>query len=178
VAETKTVWDPFVRLLHWSLVAGVAVAWLTEDGPDILHDGAGYPVIIAVGLRLAWGLFGPDHARFTTFIRGPSVTLDYANAIRKGTEPRHLGHNPLGGWMILALLGSADAAGITGWLYTTDLFWGVEWMEELHEFSAQLLLVCIVLHVAGVVFTSVRQHENLAAAMVHGEKETRPGDQP
>jgi cytochrome b len=52
-------------------------------------------------------------------------------------------------------------------------------MEELHEFSSHLLLACIVLHIAGVVFTSIiRQRENLVAAMIHGKKEIRPDDQP
>ena len=80
--------------------------------------------------------------------------------------------------MILALLSCAGAAGITGWLYTTDRFWGVEWMKELHEISAHRLLAWIVLHIAGVVFTSIRQRKNLAAAMIHGKKEIRPDDQP
>lgn len=176
MAEKRTVWDKPVRILHWSLVAGITVAWVTEDGPARLHDGAGYAVLIVVGLRLIWGFVGPGVARFVSFIRRPSPTLDYAKSVMQGTEPRHLGHNPLGGWMILALLACAAATGGTGWLYTTNMFWGVEWMEDLHEAFANLLLGLIALHVIGVVFTSYRQRENLAAAMIHGRKEIRPGD--
>ena len=72
--------------------------------------------------------------------------------------------------MIAALLAAAFGAGLTGWLYTTDRFWGLEWMEDLHEGFANLLLILVLLHIAGVVFTSIRQGENLAASMVHGWK--------
>lgn len=177
MAEQRTVWDPLVRVMHWSLVASITVAWVTEDGPGWLHDGAGYTVLIVVAIRLVWGFLGSDFARFRSFVQEPSVTLEYANSLARGTEPRHLGHNPLGGWMILALLACATAAGVTGWLYTTDMYWGVAWMEELHEAFANGLLALIALHVAGVVFTSYRQRENLAAAMIHGRKAIRPGDQ-
>lgn len=177
MAETIKVWDPLVRILHWSLVTGVTVAWLTEDGPGIIHDGAGYVVLGVIGIRLIWGQFGSGFARFRSFLRPPAETIDYARAVGRSKEPRHLGHNPLGGWMIVALLSCTGAAGLTGWLYTTDWFWGIKWMEEVHEAFANLLLFLIALHVAGVIFTSVRQRENLVRSMVNGWKESRPGDQ-
>jgi len=176
LAATRTVWDPLVRVLHWSLVAGIAIAWFTDHGPAKLHDGAGYAVLIVIAVRLVWGIAGPDAARFRSFVRGPSATLDYAKAVARGTEARHLGHNPLGAWMIVALLLCAAAAGVSGWLLTTDAFWGIAWMEAVHDAFANMLLGLIALHVTGVIFPSFRQRENLVRAMIDGRKETRVGD--
>ena len=170
------VWDLPVRLLHWSLVASIATAWLTEHGPSWLHDGAGYVALLVVAVRVVWGIKGPVRARFRSFIAPPLTTLAYARAVLHATERRHLGHNPLGGWMIAALLLTVAGTGLSGWLYTTDAFWGVAWVETVHEVLANSLLGLIALHLAGVVFTSCRQRENLAAAMIHGNKELRPGD--
>ena len=78
--------------------------------------------------------------------------------------------------MIVALLLTVAATGATGWLYTTDAFWGVKWMEEVHESFANMLLFLVAFHVGGVIFTSIRQRENLVAAMIHGRKDSRPGD--
>jgi cytochrome b len=72
--------------------------------------------------------------------------------------------------MVVALLASATTAAVTGWLYTTDAFWGVAWMEALHDTAADLLLILAMLHVAGVIFTSIRQRKNLVAAMLNGRK--------
>lgn len=174
--ERIRVWDPLVRLLHWSLALGVAVAWITEDGPPKLHDAAGYATLALIVVRLVWGVAGNGFARFRSFVCGLSETLRYVKAVARGTEARYLGHNPLGGWMILALLGCTAATGLSGWLYTTDAFWGVAWVEAVHSAFANLLLVLIALHVAGVIFTSIRQRENLVRAMIDGRKERRAGD--
>jgi cytochrome b len=165
---SEKVWDPLVRIVHWGLVASVCVAWLVTDGR--VHDTAGYAALALVAIRVAWGFVGSGHARFASFIVSPRSALDYANEVAAGAEPRYIGHNPLGGWMILALLGTAAATSLSGWLYTTDAFWGVAWVEQLHAAFAYLLLALAVLHVAGVIFTSTRQRENLVVAMFHGRK--------
>ena len=103
------------------------------------------------------------------------ATVAYARAILNHTEARYVGHNPLGGWMVVALLADAIATGLTGWLYTTDRFWGVQWVEELHSLLGHALIPLLLLHVAGAVFTSWRHRENLIAAMLHGRK---PAAQP
>lgn len=169
---TIKVWDPLVRTIHWSMVACVATAWTITDGA--WHDGAGYVLLALVAVRLIWGWAGPPYARFVNFVHGPRPVWRYAQMVLARKEPRHIGHNPLGGWMIVALLGTALAASISGALYTTDMFWGVAWIESLHVFFAELLLVLATLHVLGVVFTSIRQRENLVAAMFSGRK--RPPD--
>jgi cytochrome b len=164
------VWDPLVRVFHWSLVLSVLAAWLTRHGGGAWHEWLGYAALALIALRLVWGFTGSRYARFTQFMRSPANTLDYARRVLSGKEQRHLGHNPLGAWMIVALLLSIAVAGITGWLYTTDRFWGVEWMEDLHEAFAIAVLALAAVHVAGVVFSSWRHRENLVAAMLHGRK--------
>lgn len=117
-----------------------------------------------------WGLAGPQYARFAQFLRSPAATLGYARQVFARCEPRHLGHNPLGAWMAVLLLAAAALTVASGWLYITDEYWGARWIEWLHGTSADALLVLATLHVAGVLFTSVRQRENLVAAMIHGRK--------
>jgi cytochrome b len=171
------VWDPLVRIGHWTLVAAIVVAWFTRHGGGRVHELAGYLVIAVVVLRLLWGVFGTRYARFAQFVRAPAATLRYSLQLLARREPRHLGHNPLGGWMIVALLTTAWLAAGSGWLYTTDRFWGVEWMEELHEELSNLILVLAGVHIAGVVVESLRHRENLVAAMLHGDKRAaRPGE--
>ena len=169
-AENGRVWSLRIRLAHWSLAAAVTVAWITDHGPPWVHDTAGYTALALVCLRLLTGLLGSKADRFDRFVAGPRETLSYAGKTLAGKEPRFLGHNPLGGWMIVALLAVTAGAGITGWLYTTDRFWGVQWVANLHSSLADILLLLIVLHIAGVAFTSLRQGENLVAAMIHGRK--------
>jgi cytochrome b len=164
------VWDPLVRIGHWSLVVCVAVSWATGEGGAGWHEGFGYAALAIITIRIVWGFAGPRTARFADFVRTPAATVAYGLRVLSGTEPRHLGHNPLGGWMIVALIICIVATGFTGWLYTTDRYWGVEWVGELHEALANTLLVLIALHVAGVILASWRHRENLVAAMLHGRK--------
>jgi len=167
------VWDPLVRVGHWLLVACVAAAWLTRTGGHEVHEALGYAALAIVFLRVAWGFTGPRYARFSAFVRPPSATLDYAKLMLAAREPRHVGHNPLGGWMIVVLLLVVAAVGVSGWIYTTDAYWGVKWVADLHEALSDVLLALIALHLAGVALASYRHRENLVAAMLHGRK--RPG---
>ena len=172
--RTVRVWDPFVRVFHWSQAALIAVAWLTEDGPKTLHQTAGYIIVGMLALRVVWGFVGPRHARFSDFVRGPSTVLGYMRAMVAGREPRYLGHNPAGGAMVVALLLTVAGTAVTGWLQTTDAFWGSSVMEEIHETLASLILVLVAAHLAGVALASMRHDENLARSMVDGRK--RPLD--
>jgi cytochrome b len=177
-ATRVPVWDRPVRLLHWLLAAAVAAAWLTTLGLSGFHRATGYVAAAVVVARIAWGFAGSRHARFRAFVRGPAATAAYAARLRAGREQRYLGHNPLGAWMVIALLACVAALGLTGWLYTsTDYFFGEPWLESLHAVLAWLLLGLIALHLAGVAFTSRRHRENLVRAMVDGAKPApRPGD--
>jgi cytochrome b len=164
------VWDLPVRVLHASLVLTVAAAWLTRHSPGRWHEWLGYATLAIVAMRTLWGFFGRGHARFADFVRSASPTADYARAVISGREARFIGHNPLGAWMVIALLALVALVGFTGWLYTTDRFWGVAWVEELHETLSDVLFLFVALHILGVVFTSVRHRENLVASMLHGRK--------
>jgi len=179
-AEVR-VWDPLLRIAHWTLVASILATWITAelklDAAKRAHEWVGYAALAVVTLRLAWGWIGPRYARFSQFVRSPARTLAYARAVIASAEPRYIGHNPLGGWMVVALLASAAAAGLSGWLSVTDRFWGVEWVQELHEALANTLYLLVGLHVAGVVFTSLCHRENLVRAMLTGRKPAPgPGD--
>ena len=168
------VWDALVRVAHWTLVACVAAAWFTHQR---LHEWIGYTALAVVALRFLWGWIGSRHARFTSFVLSPEKTLRYVGALIHGTEPRYLGHNPLGGWMIVALLSGVAIVGATGWLAVTDRYWGVGWVRDLHELCADGLLALVALHVAGVVQAGLRHRENLVRAMLTGTKPPpRPGD--
>src|SRR5690606_2314839 len=84
------VWDPLVRLFHWSLAACVLGAFLVEEG-DAAHQLLGYTALGLVGFRLAWGLVGPRHARFGDFVRGPRAIRTYLRERLAGTSQRRLG---------------------------------------------------------------------------------------
>lgn len=164
------VWDPFVRLFHWSLALSIALAWLTSDELKTVHQAIGLTIAGLVALRVVWGLVGPRHARFADFLRGPRTVLAYLRRMTDGTEPRHLGHNPAGGVMVMALLVMVGATALTGWLQTTDAFWGSEAVEEIHETLATLILVLVAGHLGGVLLASLRHGENLVRAMIDGQK--------
>jgi cytochrome b len=168
--ETIKVWDIVVRLSHWTLVAAIALAWFTSEGYGRWHEYIGYLALAVVFLRVLWGFTGTRYARFTQFIRSLPHTLAYARSVIAGRQPRYLGHNPLAGWMALVLLIMTLLTCVTGWLYTTDRFWGVEWMEELHEVLSYAMLPLIALHIIGAIATSRHHRENLIASMVHGRK--------
>lgn len=170
MTDRVQVWDGFVRLFHWSLVALIAGTWLTADGAKTLHERMGYVIVALIAARLVWGVIGSRHARFTDFVRGPRAVLAYLRDLRHGRERRYLGHNPAGGAMIVALLACVAGTALTGWLQTTDAFWGSTAMEETHEVLATLILVLAALHVAGVLVESLRHRENLVRAMLTGTK--------
>lgn len=168
-AEVK-VWDPLIRIFHWSLVAAFAIAWATGDELDRLHEIAGYAVVGLVGIRLVWGLIGSRHARFADFVRGPDKVTAYVRDIMRFQAKRYLGHNPAGGAMIIALLAMLAIICGTGIMMTTDAFWGVEWVEEVHELAVNITLGLIIFHLLGVLFASIEHGENLVKAMITGRK--------
>jgi cytochrome b len=169
-ATTVKVWDPAVRLFHWSLVvAFFAAQFFTAEG-DLPHDIAGYTALGLVALRTVWGLIGPSHARFADFVPAPRRFFGYLGDMFARREVRTLGHNPAGAAMIVALLVLVAAVSVTGWMLTTDTFWGAEPVEKLHKYLAWGTLGLVGLHVGGVVYTSLRHRENLVIAMISGRK--------
>lgn len=199
------VWDPLVRIFHWSLVMAFAVAWLSGDEESPLHIYSGYAVIGLVLIRIVWGFVGTRYARFSDFVHRPATIMAYAKDLLAGKSKRYLGHNPLGGAMIIALLVSLLATGVTGLVLQgaqdgtgplaalsasamalvpaaiADAAAGddqgesesedaEEIWKELHEFFANLALLLVVLHIAGVIIGSLVHRENLVRAMFTGRK--------
>ena len=167
------VWDRAVRSLHWALAATVVAAWASGGSatlPPDVHDVLGYVAGAIVAARLVWGFAGSRFARFSQFVRGPTVTWGYLRDVLKGRDTRHVGHNPLGGWMVMLLLGCVAALSVTGILYTTDWLWGYEWLYRLHVALGWLILGLVAMHVLGVLFTSWQHRENLVRAMITGDK--------
>lgn len=167
--STVKVWDPLVRLFHWSLAACIFGALLVEEG-DTAHQVLGYLALGLIASRVAWGFVGTRHARFRDWVRGPRAIRTYLRERIAGTSRRRLGHNPAAGAMMLGLLAGVAAVGVTGWMQTLVAFWGAEWLEGLHEVLAWSLLGMIGLHVLAALVESWHYRENLIAAMIHGRK--------
>ncbi|MBF0248182.1 MAG: cytochrome b/b6 domain-containing protein [Alphaproteobacteria bacterium] len=113
-SETLKVWDPLIRASHWLLVAAFGLAYVLEDDFLTLHSWAGYTVAGVVAVRVAWGFVGPRRARFSDFLTGPGKAMAYFLGLLRGTSPRHVGHSPAGGIMILALLLSLTGTALSG----------------------------------------------------------------
>lgn len=195
-----TVWDPLVRLFHWTLVIAFVLAFCTQsewfeeirdrllsgEWLQFLHVWAGYTLAGLLLFRLIWGFVGPRYARFSDFVYGPREILVYLKDVLMLRAPRHLGHNPAGGLMIIILLLSLAATATAGLLlYGADKGLGplagllvnssddtIEIFEELHEFFANFTVILIIGHLIGVVWESLLHRENLARAMITGRKRT------
>lgn len=190
------VWDVFVRFFHWILVAAYFIAYFTEDDMMVVHAWAGYVVGGLIVLRIAWGFIGPRHARFSDFVTGPMAAGRYLLQLVTFRAPRHLGHSPAGGFMVLLMLASLLVAVGTGLAaygaenrgplaplfiesgsaqvanagkHTEDGEDEELW-EELHETFSNLTLILIIAHVGGVALASLVHRENLARSMVTGRK--------
>ena len=163
------VWDPLVRLLHWTLAVGFLGAFLLERPRD-LHEALGWAAVAAVAIRLVWGFIGSRHARFASFVPSPAGIFGYARDVVRGRERRFIGHNPAGGAMVVALLATVAGLGITGWMMGLDAFWGVDWVQSLHEGLANFGIALVFLHWLGVAWESLRHRENLVKAMLTGNK--------
>ena len=164
------VWDPFVRLFHWTLALSFALAWFSAKSWDDLHIWAGYAAGLLVAVRLVWGVIGTPTARFSQFVRAPGQVLAYLKAVAVGHEARYIGHNPAGGAMVIALLLAMLATALSGWALTTDAFWGDQTLQRVHDGLAHMLLLMVLAHWAGVALASFRHKENLVRAMVTGKK--------
>lgn len=168
--ETVRVWDPLIRIFHWSLAALFFFAFLTGDEWDKAHETAGYAIAGLVAFRILWGFAGTRHARFSDFIYHPLTVLAFLKDSVFLRAKRYIGHNPAGGAMVIALLGLIATTATTGYLMTTDAFWGVDWVEEVHKTAAFTTLGMVGLHVAGVILASLEHGENLAKSMFTGRK--------
>lgn len=182
------VWDIAVRLFHWTLVALVSVTAVTgflEAKPLLdAHLLCGTAIAALVTGRVIWGFTGTTYARFASFLVSPAKALRHISEIprRKGTA--HVGHNPVGGWMIVALLVTLMLLAVSGAIVLGGVlkdgplapfvsYASGRAVKEAHELLAFGLLALVALHVAGVVAESLRTRDNLVAAMLRGWKPHR-----
>lgn len=180
-AVPVVIWDVPVRVFHWLIVVLVFSSWLTSElGGNAMtyHMWIGYTVLALVLFRIVWGFVGSRHARFGDFVCGPGTLLRYLRGAPCETSP---GHNPAGGWSVLALLASLAVQAVTG-LFTNDEIAtegplaarvGMEWSDLLstvHRYNFYVLLTLIALHVAAILFYLLVKRENLVRPMITGRK--------
>lgn len=180
------VWDLPTRLFHWSLVLLVAFQWLSGELKDELlefHVLGGYAILALVAFRVLWGFAGSRHSRFSDFLCAIGPTLEYAHLLRAHAAPRYLGHNPLGAWMIVALLATLALQGITGLFASDEVVGGGplrhivsdqlgEVLTEIHKGSFNVLITLVVAHVASIVAHRLFKGEDLVRPMLTGYKES------
>lgn len=199
------VWDLFVRVFHWTLVAAFAAAYTTEDDTLAIHVWAGYLVGGLVLARIVWGFAGPRHARFTDFVRGPFTAWRYLFDLLRGRAERHIGHSPAGGVMALMLMAGCLVTVWTGMQqYAAEEGKGPlayeisvvapaladsdnngeredddeEDGDDIHEWIAHLTFLAVLFHIAGVVLAGIVHKENLTRAMITGWKRAGIGNGP
>jgi len=185
------VWDPFVRVFHWSLATAVVIAWAT-DKPLWLHNWLGYAAAVLVALRAIWCFIGTEHARFVSFVRGPRSVFNYLGGLMRFSAPRYVGHTPAGAAMIVALLimiaattatgmvelaterGQGPLAGVVAKIERPPRIPGQRrpplLIKQVHETLANITLILVALHILGVLAGSIAHRENLVWAMITGRK--------
>ena len=179
------VWDLATRLFHWTLVAAVTVALLTGEDEGfvfLVHLLAGYLVLMLLIFRFAWGLIGSRHSRFSDFLYGRHTVKTYAGRLLRLKPPRYVGHNPLGGWMVVLMLAvllltvatglfSGGDEGRTGAVLTLLPAAGGDAWSEIHEALGNLVILLVAVHVLGVLADWLLTGENLVRAMITGRKD-------
>jgi cytochrome b len=170
------VWDLPTRIFHGVLAVSFLGAFLTSESDRLLdlHLAFGYTMLGMVAFRLIWGVIGSRYARFSSFAFAPRRVFAYLKSIATFSPQHYVGHNPAGSWAVYALLALAFLAGGTGYATYGDL--GGGWMEDLHEGAANALMAVVILHIAGVLVSSLVHRENLVRAMVSGCKRGAPDE--
>lgn len=187
VLKTVHVWDLPTRQFHWTLVVLMILQWWSAENSDTMdwHLWGGYAVLTLVLFRLIWGFMGSDTARFSDFLRGPGAALAYAKALARGETPLYLGHNPMGGWSIVALLTLLLIQAGTGLFANDDILiegplygWvsksASDWLTTVHKLNFNLLLLVIAVHISAVLFYLLVKRENLIHPMLSGRKHLPP----
>ncbi len=176
------VWDLPTRVFHWTLAAAVAGSWYTgENGMTEWHERLGLSILALLGFRLIWGFVGGRYARFTDFVCGPVSAFRYLKETLAGRHPLHLGHNPLGGWSVLALLAALAVQATMGLFGNDDILYeGPLYSLVSHHLSGRLtgwhqlffnvVLALVIVHVTAVVAYAVLLKTDLIRPMVTGWK--------
>ncbi|MGH8353813.1 MAG: cytochrome b/b6 domain-containing protein [Pseudomonas sp.] len=167
--ETLRLWDPLVRLFHWSM-AGVFIAnyFFTEDA---WHRWLGYYVVAWLVVRLVWGFIGSPAARWADFWPTPARLAAHVRALVSLRPCHRLGHSPLGALVMILMMLLMLGLGVTGFmLEEIDYFWGEDLPRDIHELFADALLGLVCLHVSAALLESLRLRENLPLSMITGKR--------
>lgn len=181
-SDAVKVWDGWIRLFHWAIVLIIPAMWWTaENGEMTWHMRLGMVLMALLLFRILWGFVGSTTARFGSFVAGPGAVLSYLTGNRR-EEAEGIGHNPAGGWSVLALL-LVMLAQVGLGLFSGDPYDGATgplnhmvgamtagWMTDWHEIGFNVLLGLIGLHVAAILFYVFVKRENLVTPMVTGKR--------
>jgi cytochrome b len=180
----RLVWDLPLRLSHWGLALAVTGAFVTDWIGTAAFGGhvfCGSAALVIVLFRVAWGFVGPAHARFSDFLRGPRAVLASLPGLTRAAHRRLAGHTPLGGWMVLALLGLVGAQACLG-LFANDeishsgpLYGYVggalsNRLSAWHVRIAYAILGAVALHVAAALYYRFALGDDLVRPLVTGYK--------
>jgi cytochrome b len=170
------VWDIPLRIFHWLLAISFAGAFLTAESERWrnVHVAFGYTMLGLIVFRALWAIAGTRYARFSAFAFGPRRVLSYLRSLITFTPQHYVGHNPAGSWAIYALVALTITAGLTGYMTFNEI--GGHWLEDAHEAAANALLTVVIVHIAGVVVSSIVHRENLVRAMLTGYKSGTAGE--
>jgi len=178
------VWDFPTRVFHWTLAVAVVVSYATggEEGVwFVVHTVSGYVVALLLAFRLVWGFVGSVHSRFSDFVYSRRSVRDYVRQLLRLAPPRFVGHNPLGGWMVILMLAVLAGTVVTG-LFSGDDDGGAgillpliaaprgEGLAEVHEFFGDFIIVLATIHVLAVFVDWFLTGDNLVKAMITGRK--------
>jgi cytochrome b len=180
--EKRLVWDLPLRLFHWLFAISIFASWYTAEVDEMeIHFWLGYFMIGLVLFRLVWGFIGPRHARFSSFLKRPPAIWLYLKSIGGREHPQSIGHNPLGGLMVIAMLILVAAQTATGLFATDDIIWAgpynpavsgetAEGLTAFHHYNFNVILGAIVLHLVAVAFYAFAKRHYLVPPMLHGRK--------
>jgi cytochrome b len=182
--EQRLVWDLPLRLFHWLLVLCMTASWATAEGGFDwmqIHIYLGYATIGLLLFRIMWGFIGPRHARFASFLAGPSGIWRYAKGLAAGTMIQTVGHNPLGGIMVIVMLVLVGFQAATGLFASDDIVWTgpyngavseatADKLTSLHHLNFNIILAAVALHLMAIAFYFLVKKQNLVGAMLHGKK--------
>src|SRR5574340_805564 len=165
MSQRILVWDVPTRVFHWLLVLSFTGTYLTADSESDrdIHVLRGYTLLGLLAFRLLWGFFGTRYARFRSFLFRPGEIVAYVLSLLKSKAAHYVGHNPAGSVAVWLLLGLGILSGVSGVMAFQDI--GGDVMEELHEFVSNAMLAVVVIHIAGVVVSSVLHRENLVLSI-------------
>lgn len=176
MSQRILVWDVPTRVFHWLLVLSFSGAFLTAESERYrdIHVVLGYTMLALLAFRLLWGFFGTRYAQFRSFLFKPREIVAYVLSLFKGKPAHYVGHNPAGSVAIWLLLALGISSGVTGIMAFQDV--GGDMVEELHELASNVMLAVVLIHIAGVIVSSVMHRENLVRSMITGFKSARPID--